>query len=229
MAGGKFKDIGEGTGGTFLIAAALLMPFLRSRYRTWGATEDEVRRPLPGDDLVPDSKGGYTHAVTIHAPAAKIWPWLVQIGQGRGGFYSYELLENLVGCKMHNADQILPEFQHLKVGDTVPMHPKGDYPYVVAGIEPGRALILQIRVDTQTRKTFDLTDTMPDKYLNQSWVFFLDEFNEGTTRLISRSRNDWNRSLANTLFFGIFGPITLVMDRKMLLGIRNRVEAKPKG
>ena len=90
----------------------------------------------------------------------------------------------------------------------------------------GRALVLQIRVDTKTKNTFELTDKMPEKYQNSSWVFFLDEIAEGTTRLISRSRNDWNKSLGNTLFFGIFGTISMMMDRKMLLGIKQRAEAE---
>ena len=225
MADSKLKDIGEGVAGAFLIAIALLALFLRPWYRKWGATDAEVHRSLPGDDLVPHSKGGYTHAITIHAPPAEMWQWLVQIGQGRGGLYSYELLENLVGCKMHNADQIIPELQQLEVGDSILMHPTKGSPYKVAAIEPGRALVLQIRVDTQTGNTFELGDTMPDKYLNQSWVFFLEKLDERTTRLINRSRNDWNRSLGNTLVFGIFGSISLVMDRKMLLGIKQRAEA----
>jgi len=223
-ADSKFKDIGEGIGGAAAIAFALLTPMLRARRTKWGATDAEVHRSLPGDDFVPHLKGGYTHAITIHAPAARVWPWLVQMGQGRGGFYSYEWLENLVGCDIHSADRIVPELQQLEVGDVVQMHPKAT-PYRVAAIKPGRALVLQIRVDTQTGNTFELTDTMPDKYLNQSWVFFLDELDEGTTRLISRSRNDWNRSLGNALVFGVFGPVSLVMDRKMLLGIKQRAEA----
>jgi hypothetical protein len=113
----------------------------------------------------------------------------------------------------------------LEVGDSVRLHPKSGYPYVVTAIEVGRALVLQIRVNTGTGKTFGLTDAMPEKYLDQSWVFFLDELNEGTTRLISRSRNDWSRSLGNALVFGIVAPISLVMDRKMLLGIKQRAEA----
>ena len=108
------------------------------------------------------------------------------------------------------------------------MHPNMGSPYKVAAIEPGRALVLQIREDTQTGKTFQLSDTMPDKYMNQSWLFFLDESDDGTTRLISRSRNDWNQSLGNTLFFGIFGTFTLEMDRKMLLGIKERAETSTK-
>jgi hypothetical protein len=220
----NFKYIGEGIAGAAILAFAFLTPFLRSRRIKWGATDAEVHQSLPGDDLVPHSKGGYTHASNIRASAAGVWPWLVQMGQGRGGFYSYEWLENLVGCDIHNANRIIPELQHLVVGDVVRMHPKAT-PYRVAAIEPGRALVLQIRVDTQTGNTFELTDTIPGKYLNQSWVFFLVEVDGGTTRLISRSRNDWNRSLTNALVFGIVGPISLVMDRKMLLGIKQRVEA----
>ncbi|MFC2012577.1 hypothetical protein ACFLVU_05545, partial [Chloroflexota bacterium] len=144
---------------------------------------------------------------------------------GRGGFYSYELLENMIGCKMRNADRIIPELQNLDVGDTIPMHPKMGSPYKVAVIEPGTVLILQIRLDTQTGKNFEPGDNMPDKYLNQSWLLHLEEIKEGTTRLISRSRNDWNQSRGNSIFFGIFGPLTLEMDRKMLLGIKQRAEA----
>ena len=222
---GKWKVVGEGLAGAVAIAAALITPFLNDQRRKWGATYAEVQQTLPGDDLVPHPKGEYIHAITIKAPATQAWPWLVQIGQGRGGFYSYELLENLIGCKMHNADRIIPELQNLEVGDSIPMHPTMGSPYKVAAIESGRALVLQIRVDTQTGNTFELTDKMPEKYQNSSWLFFLDESNEGSTRLISRSRNDWNQSLGNTIFFGIFGPITSMMDRKMLLGIKQRAEA----
>lgn len=206
------------------MAASLLTPFLHGRRRRWGATEDEVQRVWPGDDLVPQLKGEYMHAITINASAANIWPWLVQIGQGRGGFYSYEFLENLIGCKMCNANEIIPELQILKVGDSIPMHPTMGSPYKVATINPVHSLVLLIREDTKTGKTFELSDKLPETYQNMSWLFFLDEHDDGTTRLISRSRNDWNQSLGNTLFFGIFGPITLEMDRKMLLGIKKRVE-----
>ena len=224
MVSGKFQYISEGIAGAVIIGFAILTPFLNPRRRKWGATDTEIQRALPGDDLVPNPKGEYIHAITINAPATSVWPWLVQIGQSRGGFYSYELLENMIGCKMCNADKIIPELQHLEVGDSIPMHPTMGSSYKVATIEPGRALVLGIREDTQTGKTFELNDTMPDRYLNQSWLFYLDESSEGTTRLISRSRNDWNQSLGNTLFFGIFGSITLMMDCKMLLSIKQRVE-----
>jgi hypothetical protein len=220
----KLNSIIEGIRGAAIMAASLITPFLNDRRRKRGSTEDELRRSWPSDDLVPHPKGEYMHAITINASAANIWPWLVQIGQGRGGFYSYEILENLIGCKMCNANEIIPELQHLKVGDSIPMHPTMGSPYKVASIEPSRTLILLLREDTKTGKAFELSDKTPEKYQNMSWLFFLDEHDDGTTRLISRSRNDWNKSRGNTLFFGIFGPITLEMDRKMLLGIKQRVE-----
>jgi hypothetical protein len=225
MADSKFtfNDFGDGIAGTFLIAAALITPFLRHWRIMWGATDAEVHRSLPGDDLVPHPKWGWTHAITIRASAAEVWPWLMQMGQGRGVMYSYEWLENLVGCDIHNADRIMPAFQHLEVGDGIRLHPKVSIP--IAAIEPCRALVLHVRANTQTGRTFELTDTMPEKYLNISWVFFLDELDEGTTRLICRSRGDYNPSLGNALIYRVLTePISFVMSRKMLLGIKRRVE-----
>jgi hypothetical protein len=225
MSQSKWTQIREGIAGAATIAAAFLTAFLQSRRARWGASDDELQRDLPGDELVPGSAAGYTHAITIRAPAAGVWPWLVQIGQDRAGFYSYELLENLMGCNIHNADRIVPEFQHRELGDQVTMHPKNATPYVVAGIEPKRALILQIRADTQTGQRFELSDPLPDPYLNQSWLFFLDPLDERTTRLISRSRNDFTPSLTNRLVYGFFGVISVIMDIKMLQGIQARAEA----
>ena len=221
----KWKNLSEGLTGTAIMKVSLLTPFLNERRRKWGATEEEVNRSYPGDDLVKNIKGEYLHAITINAPAADIWKWLVQIGQDRGGFYSYEFLENMVGCKIRNADEIVPEYQHLEVGDSIPMHPSMGSPYKVVAIEPDRALILLLREDLVTGKDFEPGVKMPEKYQNMSWLFFLDERDDGTTRLISRSRNDWNESLGNKIFYGIFGPVTIEMDRKMLKGIKERVEA----
>jgi hypothetical protein len=220
----KFKEFVDGIAGACLISAALLTPFLMDWRTRWGATDAEVNLSLPGDDFVPHPKWGWTHAITIRASAAEVWPWLVQMGQGRGGMYSYEWLENLVGCDIHNADRIIPEFQHLEVGDGIWLHPKVSIP--ITAIEPCRALVLHVRTDTQTGSTFELTDTMPEKYIDMSWEFFLDEHDEGTTRLISRWRGDYNPSLGNAVIYRVFTePISFVMDRKMLRGIKRRAEA----
>src|SRR6185312_12011565 len=106
----------------------------------WGTTADERRAALPGDELVPAPGIAIDHGVTIEAPAERSWPWLAQIGQDRGGFYSYEWLENLAGCRMRNADRIHPEWQEREIGERVMLHPS--YGLRVACFEPNHALVL---------------------------------------------------------------------------------------
>src|SRR5215217_6835671 len=110
----------------------------------WGATDAEVQGAFFGDELVAQPQSQSTRALTIDAPAAAIWPWLVQMGQGRGGLYSYEMLENMIGCDMHNADQIVAAWQNTGVGDRVRMYPAGSGPppYTVAALVPEQAFIL---------------------------------------------------------------------------------------
>ena len=96
---------------------------IRPWHRRWGATDAEVSGSMPGDDLVEGANFQTTRAIDIDAPLEAVWPWLAQIGQGRGGFYSYDLLENLMGLDIHSADRILPEFQDLRVGDVIPIEP----------------------------------------------------------------------------------------------------------
>ena len=111
--------IGTSAGGLYFAA---VRPWMRS----WGATKDEAERELPGDEFVQDAPWAeQTRAITIDAPVDEVWPWLAQIGQDRGGFYSYEWLENLAGCQMHNADRVHADWQHRAVGDQVPLHPSG--------------------------------------------------------------------------------------------------------
>jgi hypothetical protein len=180
---------------------------VRPWHLKWGASPEEVARPLPGDELVPEPDILATHAVSIAAPAAEIWPWLVQMGQGRGGFYSYTWLENLVGCRMRNADRIRPDLQHLAVGDRVYLHPKAP-PLTVRIVEPGRALVL-----------------------SDTWGFFLEPVDGRTTRLLVRGRGrtdgQWGprRGLLRFLYWRlIFEPAHFIMERKMLLGIKRRAE-----
>ncbi|MFC2036029.1 hypothetical protein ACFLUJ_07935 [Chloroflexota bacterium] len=217
------NDIWEAICGGSFMFVLLILPFLRPKYRKWGSNEEELQEELPGDELVNNVKGWYNHAITINATPADVWPWIVQLGQNKGGFYSYELLENIVGSKIHNADNIVPEFQNTVIGDKVAMTPKAA-PYIVATIESGQAFVLQLRVNLQTQESVDNTQPLPNKYQDSSWVFFLGETSEGTTRLISRSRNDWNQSKTNTFIYSMFGVISQAMDRKMLKGIKKRAE-----
>ena len=116
-----------GTAAAMSAAAAAYALILRPRHLRWGATEAETLRPLPGDDLVLAPRVNATHAVTIQARSSNIWPWLAQIGQGRGGFYSYTWIERMIGADIENTDRILPEHQELKAGGTIPFF-KGRWP-----------------------------------------------------------------------------------------------------
>jgi hypothetical protein len=173
--------------------------------RAVGASDEEVRRPLPGDDLVPEPAAQSTRAVTIHAPAAEVWKWLVQIGQGRGGFYSYDWLENLAGIEVRSAGRVDPAWQSLAVGDLVRAAPERTIPdagWTVAALEPERALVLR------------------------GWgAFVLDPIDPHTTRLIARSRMPgrpaWLAALKNAMTWEL--P-HFIMERKMLLGIKARAE-----
>jgi hypothetical protein len=211
MANSKFNPtvIEEGLGALAIAATILSSPLSRPWYSKWGATEPEVNMSLPGDDQVPNPVLVSTRAITILAPADAIWPWLVQMGQGRGGLYSYERLENLVGCDMHNADRIIPEHQNLKIGDKVRLVPEGrDLYFVVSAIEPDRAIIL-------------FGDDPPT-----TWAFILEPIDENTTRLIIRWRQDYEPTPGNVLGWRVFtDPITFVMERKLLQGIKARAEA----
>lgn len=202
--------------------AAAYALVVRPWHLRWGATEDEVKRPLPGDDFIPEPKIAATHAVTIAAPAAQVWPWLVQIGRGRGGFYSYTWIENLMGLDIHNEDRIVPAYQELKVGDVIPFD-AGGFGVPVAILEPERALVLH--GDTRTAAVGEAPIVRPGEYLAVSWGFFLEALDPQTTRLIERFRADYSPTLQNSAFYrGLLEPGAFVMERRMLLGIKDRAE-----
>ena len=229
MANKKSKKVIIGVGIAGGVALSAYVFVVRPWHLRWGATDAEVQRSLPGDDLVPNPKRGYTQAITIKASAAEVWPWLVQIGYKRAGWYSHDFIHRILGIAgsvdddRRSANRIIPELQRLEVGDTVEIAP--EMGYAVVAIEPERALILQTRIDTRTWRSLDTTDPLPDEYLNSSWVWFLDEVDERTTRLIVRTRTDYNPSLLNTLGVGIPNELgSLVMQPKTLQGIKQRAE-----
>jgi hypothetical protein len=192
-------------------AVAAGVAVLRARYLRWGATDEEVQIALPGDGLVLRADVTATRAVTVRAAAADVWPWIAQLGQGRGGFYSYDFLENLVGCEIHSADRIVREWQPIDVGDEVKLHP--DMGLTVAAVEPGRALVLRGGVPMGEKASpYDST-----------WAFVLRDGSGGTTRLVVRERYGYSRWWARF----IVEPtelISFVMSRRMLRGIRDRAE-----
>jgi hypothetical protein len=168
---------------------------------------------LPGDEIVSVPRVGWTHAITVRASASRLWPWIVQIGCTRGGWYSYDLLDN--GGKL-SAEHVLPEHQTIYVGDIIPLEPKGNFGIPVAAIEPERALVLGGKLPTS-----------PENPIWVTWTFALLPVGEASTRLISRWRAAWTPSLVSDFAWGIMTEaIGFVMDRKMLLEIKRRVESQ---
>ncbi len=181
---------------------------IRRWMNRWGATRADLTRRMAGDDLIADPTFSYTMAVTVAARPEHIWPWLVQMGYQRGGLYSYDWLDRLFGfLDRPSATRVLPEFQHLAVGDTIPLpHGQG---YPVAVVTPGQALVLDMR----NMWGFDWV-----------WQFGLYAIDGRRTRLVSRShvrpRTAW-RWLFSVL---VIEPAAFVMTRRMLLGLKQRAE-----
>jgi hypothetical protein len=206
--------IEEGLGALSIGATLLTSPLSRPWYGKWGATTREAELYLPGDELVQDPMLTSTRAITIEATPDAIWPWLLQMGQGRGGLYSYQRLENLIGCDIHNADHIIPELQNLQVGDKIGISP--DMAFDVAAIDPQKSLLLRGDIPSKAEGT-------PTVWI---WSFVLIPIDDASTRLFLRSRLGCERTFGNTLMWRVFtDPIAFNMERKMLQGIKVRVEA----
>jgi hypothetical protein len=192
-------------------AAAAYILAVRPRQLAWGATDEESKGLLPGDELIENADITATRAITIRASAAQVWPWIAQLGQGRGGFYSYDFLENLVGCDIHSADRIVSEWQDVEVGDEVRFAP--EVGLAVASLEQGRSLVLRGGVPIgNTPAPYDST-----------WAFVLRDEPDKTTRLLVRERYAYTRPWAR-LIVEPTEVLSFVMSQKMLRGIRDRAE-----
>ena len=185
---------------------------LGHRYRHWGASQDERHCTLAGDELLPAVDVSATRAITIAADADAVWPWVAQLGQGRGGFYSYDWLENLIPqVNIHNADHIVPEWQHIAVGSVVRLAP--ELPLDVVALEPGRALVLRGGVPMgKVAPPYDFT-----------WAFVLIPQPNGSTRLVVRERYFYTRRWA-ALIVRPAAVVSSVMSQKMLRGIKSRAQ-----
>jgi hypothetical protein len=203
------KRVLVGAAAVIAIKVALLLMF-RRWYLRWRATDAEVDATLPGDDLLPAAELVATRAIAVDAPAHEVWPWLAQLGQGRGGLYSYDFLENAVArCDIHSVDRIVPEWQQIAAGDQVRIHPK--VPLDVAIAEPDRALVLRGGApDGEPPSPYDFT-----------WAFVLNPEPDGTTRLVMRERYSYNDRWAPLMVEPI-ATVSFVMSQKMLRGIRDR-------
>jgi len=192
-------------------AAVTYVLWARRRHLRWGASDDEAQGRLPGDELIPHPDLSATRAIAIRASADRVWPWIAQLGQGRGGFYSYDWLENLARCDIHSTDRIVPEWQAIRIGDKVRLAP--EVGLEVAVLEPARTLVLRGGVPMgSTPPPYDFT-----------WAFVLGEQPDGTTRLLVRERYGYTSWWAPLLVEPV-QVVSFVMTQKMLRGIRDRAE-----
>jgi hypothetical protein len=205
--------------GTLGLIVAVFFLAVRPWYLRWGSTDQELQQALPGDEIIPNATGQETRAITIRAPAPAVWPWLAQLGQDRGGFYSYDLLENLVGCEMPTADVLRPEKQTWRIGGKLWMYPSdkaGGAGFATLRIyRPGEALGFGTRA----------VGTPLSAPESGSWSFIVRPIDSGTTRLLIRGRGAPGRSLLGVVFDrAIFEPVHFVMERRTMTGIRQLAE-----
>jgi hypothetical protein len=195
---------------------------VRPRALRWGATWRERSRVWAGDEFMPEPSTQSTRVITIHSPADRVWPWVAQIGQDRGGFYSYTSLENLVGAEMKNAAEIHPEWQHRNVGDKVwlgaPSKFDGKAYMIVARWVPGRSMVLVAPPDWERIGS--------GKFADQTvWSFLVEPLSPKSCRLIARSLSGPGQTTAGKLAnYTFWEPAHFIMERGMMLGIKNRAE-----
>ena len=221
------------------LAGSLAVYFfaVRPRLRVWGVDPVEAEMPLPGDGLVPDATATETRGITIDAGPAQIWPWLLQMGYERAGWYSYDALDN----KGASSDRILPEFQELAVGELLPTHPGGGFRIEI--VEPEKALVVYMDTELarqQAARAEELGRTdLPTPGLKAtgvfgktafpdfaaSWAFYLRPIEDGKTRLIERFRaRTPGQGPASAVLGEVMGTGIVLMTRKQMLGIKERVE-----
>lgn len=211
------RDIAEAFAGIGVMGTALLTPFLRRDRCRWGLAPADAARRLPGDDLVPTPAWAWTHATVAEVAADDAWPWVAQIGADRGGFYSYAALENMVGCRVRNAERVHPEWQDRGDTDLV-LHPRAPGLPIVEFV-PGRHLVAHGAPDPDAR-----AEGRP--WTAVSWLLMVEPLGPSRCRIVSRYRCDHSDDRRTRLAFGpvLLEPIGFAMDRRMLIGIRRRAE-----
>ena len=199
-----------------VVSFGTFLPWPLSRFwlLNWGSTPEERSGDWLGDDLCEGPCREITRGIEVCASPDEVWPWIVQFGLGRAGFYSYELLERLVRIPVRNVEVLLPEFQNLNVGDEVLLHPEA--PGVpVAILNPAREVCFGHH---------DITEQTPDP--RRSWSIYLREIAPGRTRLVVRSRIEQPRepALMKTIALAVDGPIDFIMEQRMLRTVRRLAE-----
>lgn len=205
-------------------AAAVYARWVRPRLVRWGASDEEVSGPYPGADLVPGGQRGVTMAVTIDAPPERVWPWLVQLGGDRGGWYSWDHLDN---AGRPSAREVHPEWQDLAVGDHMKYRTRRRGPvdaWEVAALEPNRFLGLYGSSDLRGRP-LDRRGPRPAVYTEGLWGFLLEELPGGRTRLVvgghQATRPRW---LGRLYDYWVYVPVVWIMQARMLAVLKRNVE-----
>lgn len=212
------------------LAAVCAVPVLyalwvRPRLLTWGATPEEISRAYPGDELVPDADSSvFTMATTLPAPPEKVWPWLVQMGHGRAGWYSWDRLDN---SGIPSADRIVPEWQNVRTGQHLVEAPDGRSWFTVERVKPNRTLALRTTIELPSGRSFDPQSGIPRRaYADGVWSFNLRPAPGGQTRLVTRTRGK-TRPQGLTRPFGLLvgDPAHFIMQTRQFHGLRTRVGA----
>lgn len=197
---------------------------VRPRLARWGAADKETRRPLPGDDLIPVGADTTTMATTIDAPPADVWPWLLQMGCGRAGWYSYDRLDN---GGNPSADHIVPAWQRVSLGERLSSDPTGQrrFWFTIEQLYPERALVLRASIDLRTGRSYVPRHGRPDAFSDSTWTFALEELPGSRTRLLARGRGEaaplW-RAVAMSMAFGL--PSHTLMQARQFRNLKRRVE-----
>ncbi len=195
-------------------------PFVGRKRLSWGTVGTEATDQLPGDALVPEPKWTYTLGVAVDVSPEAVWPWIAQIGQGRGGFYTYQTLENLVGCRITNTTEILAEHQDPAVGEEIHLHPSAP-PLRIEEVDPPNALVLfGAPLDLDAEQSWGMS----------TWQFVIRPGPDGGSRFLTRGRYDHGPDWRSRLTFGRFPieVISFVMSRKMMLEIKRLAEREPR-
>jgi hypothetical protein len=212
-------------GGAVLGAWGAYEYVLKPRMFTWGATEEECARTWPGDEFTPHTRGVCTRAVTINATPEQIWPWILQTGQDRAGFYSYTWLENLFRAKMRNTYELVPAWQDRRVGDDLWLAYKKNYGglarMTIARLDPFRAMVTVAHDDRESALQAQWAP-------HGCWNFLLHPVDARHTRLIMRSIMPERATLLDHVNELFFDPAHFIMERKMMLNVKRLAEQDPK-
>jgi hypothetical protein len=184
----------------------------------------EATRPLLGDLLIADPKAEATDVIEIDAPPSAVWPWLVQMGCGRAGWYSYDDLDN---AGVRSETELVPELQRLRIGDVLPATPKGDDGFTVLVLEPQRALVLGAHVDTESDRALFFGDPKPAHFFQSTWAFVLEPLSYERTRLLVRARVDYGpKAFSQRVGVRALGLVHHFMERAQLEHLKERVEGR---